>query len=125
MVREYSFIFFFGAVAYSMIEIIYRGWTHWTMTLTGGIVFLLIYILNEKLQPSGLLVRCLVGCIMITLIELSVGCIVNRILHLGVWDYSGQPYNLLGQICPAFTGIWFLLCIPGDFLCTYMHRTLF
>lgn len=125
MVREYFFIFMFGAVAYSFLEIIYRGRTHWSMTLTGGVVLVMLYLLNTKMQPSGLLVRCLLGCLMITVIELSVGCVVNRMMHWGVWDYSAQPYNVLGQICPTFTGIWFLLCIPGDYLCGYMHKTLF
>lgn len=125
MIREYTFVFMFGAVAYSFLEIIYRGRTHWSMTLTGGAVFLMLYVLNAKMQPSGLLVRCLLGCILITCIEFLVGCIVNRRLHLGVWDYSAQPLNVLGQICPAFTGMWFLLCIPGDYLCGYMHKVLF
>ena len=25
--------------------------------------------------------------------------LVNRVMHLGVWDYSAAPFNLLGQIC--------------------------
>lgn len=28
---------------------------------------------------------------------------------LGVWDYSNQPGNVLGQICPAFGLLWFFI----------------
>ena len=30
-------------------------------------------------------------------------------LGLGVWDYSNQPGNVLGQICPAFGLLWFFI----------------
>ena len=49
---------------------------------------------------------------MITGIELVFGLVFNRVLQLGVWDYSAQWGNVLGQICPLFTFLWFLLCIP-------------
>jgi uncharacterized membrane protein len=49
------------------------------------------------------LLRCLVGCGIITSPEFIVGCIVNRGLHMNVWDYSAQKFNLLGQICPLFS----------------------
>ncbi len=26
-----------------MVEILWRGYTHWTMTLTGGVCFLVLY----------------------------------------------------------------------------------
>ena len=41
-----------------------------------------------------------------------MGCVVNRLLKWQVWDYSGRFGNLLGQVCPLYTGLWFLLCIP-------------
>jgi uncharacterized membrane protein len=25
---------------------------------------------------------------------------------MGVWDYSGRAFNILGQVCPAFTVLW-------------------
>ena len=40
------YLFVFGAVLYSLIEIVFRGYPHWTMTLTGGAVFLIIYSFN-------------------------------------------------------------------------------
>lgn len=124
MVREFVFMFLFGGILYSLIEIAYRGRTHWSMTLTGGVVLVILYVINIKMQPTSILLRCLIGCIIITCIEFSVGYIVNIRLKLNVWDYGSQPFNLMGQICPAFSAVWFMLCIPADYICTYMRTVL-
>jgi len=106
----------YGAVIYTMLEILWRGHTHWTMALTGGLCLLLIRLMDGKLGRMPFLLRCVTGAIVITLIEFAVGIVVNRILGLEVWDYSDRWGNILGQICPAFTVLWFILCIPALFL---------
>ncbi len=103
----------FGGVIYGLIEIIVRGYTHWTMVITGGIVFTVIYLINLKLRSRRILPRCALGCVIITSAEFVVGCIVNLVFHLNVWDYSDRPYNILGQICPLFSAGWFFICIPA------------
>ena len=55
----------------------------------------------------------LIGAGIITTLEFITGVIVNLILNLNVWDYSLEPYNLLGQVCLAYSNLWFLL----SFLC--------
>ena len=105
-IKEYFVVFASGGIIYSLIEVVFRGFTHWTMTLTGGAALLIIYITN----------------IIITSLEFIVGCIVNRGLHMKVWDYSGEKYNLLGQICPLFSVLWFLLCIPATLLSFFFRR---
>lgn len=114
--REYFTVFGFGAVIYSLVEVVTRGYTHWTMTITGGVAFLLIYLINVNMKTNSLILRCLVGCLVITVIEFSVGMLVNRGLHWNVWDYSDEKFNLFGQICPLFSFLWFLICIPGTIL---------
>ena len=42
-------------------------------------------------------------------VEFLSGCVLNLWLCLDVWDYSGLPGNVLGQICPAYGLLWFLL----------------
>lgn len=110
--REYLAVFLAGAVCYSVLEILFRGFTHWTMTITGGICFLLFHIMNIRLAKRSLWVRCGVGCVIITAVEFAVGYLVNIRLRLNVWDYSAHPFNLLGQVCPLFCLFWFLLGIP-------------
>ena len=51
------------------------------------------------------------GALIITCYEFFVGMVVNLRLGWDVWDYSALPRNVLGQICPAFTGIWFAICL--------------
>jgi len=123
-VKEFIVIFGVGALIYSLIEVITRGYTHWTMTLTGGIVFVLIYLVNMKISSNSLILRCAVGCAIITSMEFIVGCIVNRGLHLNVWDYSQEKFNVLGQICPLFSILWFLLCIPATMLAFGIRKKL-
>ncbi len=111
--HEYVFMYSAGSVLYAGTEVAFRGFTHWTMVITGGICAALIHFENKKLRSKKLYLRCLAGCATITAAEYSVGCIVNRLLHWNVWDYSGRFLNLHGQICPLFTFFWFLLSVPA------------
>lgn len=122
--KEFFIVFSFGAVIYSLIEVLFRGFTHWTMSLTGGAAFLMIHISNFKMKTHNLFLKCLTGSVIITAIEFLVGCIVNRGLHLGVWDYSNQKFNLLGQICPAFSAAWFCLTLPAIYLSKFIKEKL-
>lgn len=103
-------VFILGGAAYGCIEILFRGFTHWTMVLTGGACVLTIYVLLGWLTEMPLGLAALIGAVIITAYEFSVGCIVNLRLGWNVWDYTGQPGNLLGQICPVFSAVWFVLC---------------
>ena len=122
--REIFTIFCFGGITYGLVEVVGRGYTHWSMLLTGGLAFLLIHFVNTNLKSNSLLLRCLVGCGIITSLEFIVGCIVNRGLHMNVWDYSAQKFNLLGQICPLFSIIWFLICVPAVYLSYLLKKSL-
>lgn len=57
-----------------------------------------------------LLAQMALGACIVTFFEFWTGVLVNRVMHLGVWDYSAAPFNLLGQICLPFTLLWFPLC---------------
>lgn len=105
-------LFCFGALGYGAIEVSFRGHTHWTMLVAGGVCLLLLEQVNLHLAAWPLLVRCGIGALTITGVELAFGLVCNRALHWGVWDYSNQWGNLLGQVCPLYTFLWFLLCIP-------------
>jgi uncharacterized membrane protein len=105
-------VFATGALGYSAIELIWRGRTHPTMAFTGGICFSVLYVLNARLKKTRLLRKCLLGAILITGLELAVGCVLNKRLNMGIWDYSEQPFNFRGQICPLYSVLWFGLCIP-------------
>ncbi len=122
--KEFFIVFSFGAVIYSLIEILFRGFTHWTMSITGGTAFLMIHISNFKMKTKSLFLKCLTGCAIITALEFFVGLIVNRKFHLNVWDYSSQKFNILGQICPAFSAAWFALTLPAIYLSKLIKKLL-
>ena len=111
-------LFVSGGVGYYSLEVAFRGYSHWSMALCGGICLYLIYHMNRKLAKKKLAVRALGGAFIITAVELVCGCVVNLALGLGVWDYSHIPLNLFGQICLPFTLLWFLLCIPICVCCS-------
>lgn len=121
-VRELSNIFIIGGILYALIEIIFRGYTHWSMVITGGLCFLIFYILNITLPTNSLLMRCIVSLVVITTLEYYTGYIVNILLKWNVWDYSSLSYNIKGQICLTFSAIWFLFGIPMTFLANYLRN---
>lgn len=95
-------LFSLGGSAYVTLELIYRGFSHFSMFAAGGLSFLLIGQCRKLSLPKPLL-PCL-GAGIITTVELTTGLLVNR--QYGVWDYRGQPGNFLGQICPLFSLLW-------------------
>ena len=121
---EQAVIFIFGAINYMAIEILWRGHTHWTMAIAGGLCALFIYVLNIEFNDMALLYKCFAGAIIITSVELVTGIIVNLVLKWDVWDYSERAFNFLGQICPLYFFLWFLLCIPVVKLFDYFQNSL-
>lgn len=105
-------IFIIGAVLYSGMEILFRGFTHWTMFLAGGLCITILYHIFARKKDIALWKKCLIGTLVITIIEFSFGCVVNLLLHWNVWDYSHFRFNLLGQVCLLYTALWFILSAP-------------
>lgn len=114
-IARYLSAFVIGGLAYSLIEILWRGYTHWTMTLTGGFCMVMLMFISSL--SLSLPMKWLLGALSITAVEFAVGCVVNLALGWGVWDYSDLPLNLFGQVSLLFTLVWFLLSIPGIFIC--------
>ena len=90
------------------------------MLVTGGLCFLIFYILNFILKTDSLWVRCIIAMIIITILELIVGVIVNIILKWNVWDYSKMFMNFMGQICALYSGIWFSMGVPMTYIANYL-----
>jgi uncharacterized membrane protein len=104
-------IFAAGSLGYACVEILFRGYTHWSMMLTGGACVLTIYYINMEFPRTPLLPRALAGTFVIVLFEFAVGLIVNTWFGWNIWDYSDIPGNILGLICPLFSAAWFLLSL--------------
>ena len=115
-------VFMLGGVVYGVCELLFRGYTHWTMVLLGGICFLCLYLGQKKFRSLSAVMRCFAGGVFITSLELVTGSVVNVALGMGVWDYSGMPFNFMGQVCPQFFGMWVVLCFPALMLCDGISR---
>ena len=105
-----------GGAIYVCIELLYRGYSHWTMYLLGGICFIQIGVVNEIMKwTTPIEIRVLIGTVIATLNELVAGMIINIGLGFNVWDYSDQPFNLLGQICALFIFFWIFIVLIAIF----------
>ena len=117
-ISKYVYLLWFGGSLYITMEVIWRGYSHWTMGLLGGVVFILIGLLNEIWGwETSLILQVLIGTVVATMSEFVAGCILNLWLNLAIWDYSSMWGNLLGQICPQFILLWIpisLLAITLD-----------
>ena len=126
LLSKYLFLFCVGAGLYVSIELLYRGYSHWTMGVLGGISFVSIGLINEVLSwNTPLALQALIGSVTITFYEFIFGVILNIWLGLNIWDYSNLPFNILGQICIPFSVIWYFLSIIGICLDDFLRWKLF
>ena len=69
--------------------------------------------------------QAVLGAAMVTGLELLTGLVVNRWLKWNVWDYSRQPFNLMGQICLPYFLLWIPLAAAAVFLEDALRLLLF
>ena len=111
-------LFAIGGGVYVGLEMLWRGRSHGSMFAAGGLCFLLLGDLRRFPLPE----RIFWGPAVITAVELTTGLLVNR--DFAVWDYRAMPGNFLGQICPAYIGLWIPLSLVGMALYTGAERAL-
>lgn len=107
-------LFATGGLLYNVLELVWRGWSHWTMFFLGGLCFVSLGMINEVMAwKMPLWQQVIIGACIITGLEFITGCIVNLWLGWAVWDYSRMPGNILGQICPQFFILWIPVSLVG------------
>lgn len=125
-ILKHLVLFLTGGMIYILIELLWRGYTHWTMLVLGGICFCYAGIQNEfEAWDKPLIVQSIKAAVFITLAEFVTGCIVNLWLGWNVWNYSNMPLNLLGQICLPFCVLWVLLGAIAIIVDDYLRYWLF
>jgi len=121
-------LFIAGGIVYAAMEVAYREFTHFSMFITGGLCFVIIGSLRYirvRGREIPVTLRMLIGAGVITVLELICGLIVNVWLGLNVWDYSGEPYNLMGQICLATSSVWLFLSFVAVYLDVFLRWGMF
>ena len=119
-------LFVIGGLLYLLIELAFRGHTHWTMFFVGGLCFVLVGAINEVIPwETSFILQCVIGGVIITAVEFVSGCIINLWLGWAVWDYRDMPFNLLGQICLPFSLLWVLISAVAIVVDDYVRYYLF
>ncbi len=126
ILNKYLLLFGIGGIIYIILELLWRGWSHWTMFILGGVCFVCLGLINEVIPWNmPLWKQVLIGAFIITALEFLTGCIVNLWLGWGIWDYSKLPGNILGQICPEFFMLWLAIALAGIILDDWLRYWLF
>ena len=99
-----TLLFTIGGWGYVGLELLWRGRSHGSMFLLGGLCFLLVGAGASKFSKIPVPVRPILGAGVITGLELITGFLVNR--DHAVWDYRDQLFQLGGQVCLAFSLLW-------------------
>lgn len=105
-IKKGGAVFLFGAAGYYLLEVLWRGYSHWSMAAAGGISLLLLIKTFGKLKNAPHYFKAVIGGGIITGVEFVFGIIFNLFLGMKVWDYSAVPGNILGQICPEYSVLW-------------------
>lgn len=126
MLAKYAFLAWFGGSTYCALEVIWRGYSHWTMLVLAAVVFIVIGAMNEVWSwQTSLALQVVTGTALATALEFITGCIVNLWLGWDVWDYSDMSGNLMGQICPQYTLLWAVLVLVAILLDDYIRWRFF
>ncbi len=107
--RKKGLLFLLGGGTYTVLELLWRGRSHWSMFLLGGSCFLALGRLSRCKLPIPL--QPIAGSLLITAGELATGLLVNR--SFAVWDYRESYGNFLGQICLPYSLLWMPLSLTG------------
>ncbi|MDR3278330.1 MAG: putative ABC transporter permease [Oscillospiraceae bacterium] len=123
-VLKYPALFSLGGSLYPALELLFRGYTHWTMAVAGGVCLPLLYAIAVKSRVP-LPMKWFAGGAAITAVEFVTGFTVNILLGWNVWSYADAAYNVMGQICLPFSLLWVLLSAPAMWMCEVMERKVF
>lgn len=125
-ISKYLFLWALGGTLYYSFEMLFRGFSHWSMFFLGGICLAFFEFQGNSVHwkdPMWIqVIRCTV---FIVACEFITGIIVNKWMNWQVWDYSDQPYQLFGQICLPFATLFSGLAVAGIILSGNLAHWLF
>lgn len=115
-----ALFFLVGGLLYVTLELCWRGRSHYSMFLLGGLCFLCLGVIGAS--RFSFLTQMFLGTAVIVCLELMAGIVLNRMLGLGVWDYSGLPYHFMGQICLNYALLWVPVSAAGLLVAKVLRR---
>lgn len=96
------------------------GWSSLWMFFVGGLASFSVGWLDENrgFAKTPMLFQAVYGGIIVTMIEFMSGLFFNKLLGLGLWDYSHFPFNLIGQVS-LLTSVAWVAMVP---LCLWLDN---
>lgn len=123
---KYLILWLLGGAIYLLMEIMWRGHSHWTMFILGGICFVMLGGINEVIPwEMPIWQQALIGAVIVTGAEFLTGYIVNIRFGWQVWNYSHMPGNVMGQICPQYILLWVPVSLMGIVVDDWLRYRLF
>lgn len=111
-------LWFWGGTVYFLMEVAFKTLTghperiSWTMLVVAILLTVPVERCGAQLPwDCPLWLQALCCAALVTAVELVAGCVINLWLDLDVWDYTDLPGNFLGQICPQYSAVWWVLCL--------------
>ena len=105
---KYCLRFLLGGFCYYTIECIYRAifhpsQPHWTMFILGGLSFVWISLIDEKIKCS-IVIKAILSGIVVTVMEFLLGYYYTYILHTPIWTYGTADF--MGVISFTWSLLW-------------------
>jgi len=117
------FLFFIGSSFGYILEVLYRRFFSAKKWINPGFLIgpyiplygfgLIIYYLISNINLAFInniiikyIVLIIIMALAATILEYLIGLLSIKIAHVKLWDYSNQPFNINGIICPLFTLFW-------------------
>lgn len=123
---EYLFLWVLGGTIYYSLEMVFRGFSHWSMFVLGGLALCFCTYQGVAMRwTEPMWIQIIRSVAFVTSLEFITGIIVNKYLKLAVWDYSDQPFQLWGQICLPFMILFSGLLVIATFLGGMISHKLF
>lgn len=119
---KWMILFITGGVIYISLELLFRQRSHISMFLLGAVCFVAIGLIDEYFPKIQLIPECIIGGLIITVLELLVGLIFNK--DYSIWDYRNMPLNFKGEICVSFSVLWCLISMVAIELDNYLRKKL-
>ena len=106
-------IFIISGIIYCLIEIAYRGYTHYSMFLCAGMAGIAITFLNDWVYEfnTDFRTQCITAGLICSGIEFIIGEFFNR--DYSIWDYRGLWGTIKcldSQVNVMFVCAWIVIC---------------
>ena len=86
-VSEIVFLIAAGGSTYYLIEIWFRGFSHWTMFVLGGVALTFCSFQGEVMHWSEpMWIQIIRAVLFLTSLEFMTGIICNKWLKIGIWE---------------------------------------